>query len=68
MRPMSVRELHPLCYERGIEFDPAMVAGELSERARMVVGQPVWDGRSTAQELHERRAIKGVPGAGCRLV
>jgi hypothetical protein len=25
MRPMSVREMDALCYERGVEFDPANV-------------------------------------------
>ena len=25
MRPMSMRQMHALCYERGIEFDPALV-------------------------------------------
>jgi endo-1,4-beta-D-glucanase Y len=66
MRPMSVREMHALCYERGMEFDPAMVPVELAERAQMVLGQPAWEGRSAAQELHElrmaeRRERKRVP-------
>ena len=55
MRPMSVREMDALCYERGIEFDPAEVPLELVEMARGIVGQPAWDGRSLAQELYERR-------------
>ncbi len=58
MRPMSVREIHTLCYERGIEFDPAMVPVELSELAGVIVGTPVWEGRSAAQELYERRAAE----------
>ena len=33
MRPMSVREMDALCYERGIEFDPANVPLELAEIA-----------------------------------
>ena len=66
MRPMSVREMHALCYERGMEFDPAMVPVELAERAEVIVGQPAWEGRSAAQELHElrvaeRRERKRVP-------
>jgi hypothetical protein len=66
MRPMSVREMHALCYERGIEFDPAMVPTELSQMAEVMVGTPAWEGRSAAQELHERRMAerrerRGVP-------
>jgi hypothetical protein len=52
---MSMRQMHALCYESGIEFDPAEVPGELCEMAQEMTGQPVWDGRSSAQELHERR-------------
>ena len=55
MRPMSVREMHALCYERGLEFDPALVPVELAERATVTVAQPAWEGRSAAQELHELR-------------
>lgn len=67
MRPMSVREMHALCYERGLEFDPAMVPVELAERAEVILAQPAWEGRSAAQELHERqvaerRQLKQVPG------
>jgi hypothetical protein len=66
MRPMSVREMHALCYERGMEFDPAMVPVELAERAEVILAQPAWEGRSAAQELHElrmaeRRQQKRVP-------
>lgn len=64
---MSVREMDALCYERGIEFDPADVPLELAELAQGIVGQPAWEGRSLAQELHERRAAerrvrRNVPG------
>jgi hypothetical protein len=55
---MSVREMDALCYERGIEFDPAEVPNELAELAQGVVGQPAWNGRSLAQELYERRATE----------
>ena len=58
MRPMSVREMDALCYERGIEFDPADVPAELYELARVIAGHPAWDGRSAAQELHERRVAE----------
>ena len=58
MRPMSVREMDALCYERGIEFDPAEVPLELAELAQGIVGQPAWEGRSLAQELYERRAAE----------
>ena len=58
MRPMSVREMHALCYERGMEFDPAMVPVELAERAEVILAQPAWEGRSAAQELHERRVAE----------
>jgi len=58
MRPMSVREMDALCYERGIEFDPANVPLELVEMAQVTVGQPAWEGRSLAQELYERRAAE----------
>jgi hypothetical protein len=52
---MSVREMDALCYERGMEFDPAMVPVELAERAQVILAQPAWDGRSAAQEQHEQR-------------
>jgi hypothetical protein len=55
---MSVRQMDALCYERGIEFDPAEVPAELHEMARVVVGHPAWEGRSLAQELYERRAAE----------
>ena len=55
MRPMSMRQMHALCYERGIEFDPALVPNELVELAQVNFAHPAWDGRSSAQELHERR-------------
>ena len=58
MRPMSVREMDALCYERGIEFDPTDVPVELAEMAHVIVGQPAWEGRSLAQELYERRAVE----------
>jgi len=37
MRPMSVREMDALCYEHGIEFDPANVPSELVEMAQVIV-------------------------------
>jgi hypothetical protein len=52
---MSVREMDALCYERGIEFDPAEVQAELYEMPEVVVGHPAWEGWSLAQELYERR-------------
>jgi hypothetical protein len=52
---MSVREMDALCYERGIEFDPADVPLELAELAQGIVGRPAWEGASLAQELYERR-------------
>jgi hypothetical protein len=55
---MSVRQMHALCYESGIEFDPAEVPGELYEMATVTVGNPAWEGRSSAQELHERRVVE----------
>jgi hypothetical protein len=58
MRPMSMRQMHTLCYESGIEFDPAEVPGELYEMAQMATSRPVWDGRSVAQELHEQRVAE----------
>jgi hypothetical protein len=58
MRPMSVREMDALCYERGIEFDPADVPLELAEMAQGIVGRPAWEGESLAQELYERRAAE----------
>jgi hypothetical protein len=58
MRPMSVREMDALCYERGIEFDPADVPLELAEMAQGIVGLPAWEGRSLAQEFYERRAAE----------
>jgi hypothetical protein len=44
-----------LCYERGTEFDPALVPVELAERAQAILAQPAWEGRSAAQELYERK-------------
>jgi hypothetical protein len=57
---MSVREIDALCYERGIEFDPAQAPAELAEMATMVAGQPAWEGIS-AEELAERRWRERVP-------
>ncbi len=58
MRPMSVREMDALCYERGVEFDPANVPLELAELAEVITARPAWEGRSLAQELYERRAAE----------
>jgi hypothetical protein len=58
MRPMSVRDMDALCYERGIEFDPADVPLELAELAQGIAGHPAWEARSLAQELYERRAAE----------
>ena len=41
-----------------MEFDPAMVPVELAERAEVILAQPAWEGRSAAQELHERRVAE----------
>jgi hypothetical protein len=41
---MSMREMHALCYERRMEFDPAMVPVELAERAEVILAQPAWEG------------------------
>jgi hypothetical protein len=57
---MSVREIDALCYERGIEFDPAQAPAELAQMATIVAGQPAWDGIS-AEELSERRWRERVP-------
>jgi hypothetical protein len=56
MRPMSVREMDALCYERGIEFDPENLPVELLEMAQVTAAHPAWEGRTLTQELHERRA------------
>jgi hypothetical protein len=42
---MSVREMDALCYERGIEFDPADVPLELAEMAKGIVTRPASEGR-----------------------
>jgi hypothetical protein len=55
---MSMRQMNALCYERGIELDPAEVPAEFQEMARVVAGHPAWEGRSLAQELYERRAAE----------
>jgi hypothetical protein len=52
---MSVREMDALCYERGIEFDPANLPNELVEMAQVMVGRPAWEGHTLAQELYEQR-------------
>jgi hypothetical protein len=36
MRPMPMREMHALCYERGIEFEP----GPRAQRTRRAAGDP----------------------------
>jgi hypothetical protein len=53
---MSMREMHALCYERGLDFDPAMVPTELTQMAEVVLATPAWEGRSALGELYERRA------------
>ena len=58
MRPMSMREMHALCYERGIEFDPAFVPNELVELAQLTLARLAWDGQSAAQALHEKRVAE----------
>jgi hypothetical protein len=63
---MSVRQMDALCYERGIEFDPAELPGEPYGLAQVIVGHAAWEGHSAAQELHERRVAerrhrRGVP-------
>lgn len=58
MRPMSMRQMHTLCYESGIEFDPGFVPDELVEAAQVMTAHPAWDGHSAAQELHERRVAE----------
>ena len=58
MRPMSVREMDALCYERGIEFDPENLPVELLEMAQVTVAHPAWEGRTLAQDLYERRAAE----------
>jgi hypothetical protein len=58
MRPMSMGEMHALCYERGIEFDPALVPNELVERVQVTLAHPVWEGHSAAQALHEKRVAE----------
>jgi hypothetical protein len=55
---MSVREMDALCYERGIEFDPAEVPNRLAELTQVIVATPAWEGRSLAQEVYERRAAE----------
>ena len=55
MRPMSMREMHALCYERGLEFDPANVPLELSEVTNVIGGQPAYEGHTLAQQLYARR-------------
>jgi hypothetical protein len=55
---MSAREMDALCYERGIEFDPADVPLELADLAQGIVEQPAWEGRSLAQEFYDRRAAE----------
>jgi hypothetical protein len=55
---MSMRDMHALCYERGMEFDPANVPLELAELPQVIVAQPAWEGHSLAQDLYERRAAE----------
>ena len=50
--------MHALCYERGMEFDPANVPAELYEMAGVIVGHPAWEGHSAAQALHEQRVAE----------
>jgi hypothetical protein len=52
---MSMRQMHALCYESGVEFDPGLVPNELVDLAQGVVGRPAYDGETLAQQLYERR-------------
>lgn len=54
MRLMSMRQMHTLCYESGIEFDPGFVPNELVDLAQVIVGRPAWEGHTLAQQLYER--------------
>jgi hypothetical protein len=47
-----------LCYERGIEFDPANVPLELGEIQVVITGHPAYEGHTLAQELYERRLVE----------
>jgi hypothetical protein len=47
--------MHALCYERGIEFDPANVPLELAEIAEVITGHPAYEGHTLAQQVYERR-------------
>ena len=65
MRPMSVREMDALCYERGIEFDPAEVPVELAELAHGIVGHPGMGGTVPGLgALRAPDATRVVLGAG----
>ncbi len=55
MRPMSMRQMHALCFESGIEFDPGLVPNELGDLAQVITGRPAWEGHTLAQQLYERR-------------
>jgi hypothetical protein len=50
--------MHALCYERGIEFDPANVPLELAEVAEVITGHPAYEGHTLAQQLYERRLVE----------
>jgi hypothetical protein len=55
MRPMSMRQMHALCYESGVEFDPGFVPNELVDFAQVITGRPAYEGHTLAQQLYERR-------------
>ena len=65
MRPMSVREMDALCYERGIEFDPALRAPGAGRVAEVMLAHPAWDGhsRAGAATSSDRRTAAAPAGA-----
>lgn len=52
---MSMRQMHALCFESGIEFDPGLMPDELVNLAQVITGRPAWEGHTLTQELYERR-------------
>jgi len=56
------RECDTLCYERGIEFDPADVPLELAEMAQGTVCSPQhdWRLRPSRESLIDSRLVPGV--------
>lgn len=69
MHTLTIRAMHDVAYERGEDFDPAVMADlpdvmaglALSERAAMPVEAPSLYDRRRARDRRRREALAAVP-------